>query len=269
MTFLQLSTEVLNIIIVFSDGIGNRTQSSIVQHLLGVWFACFAILLVTKRIVQNGPNFSTSFLLIGLTFSSIRDTVLFMLDHGITHNYISSTPTLLATIPIIDHTFQLLYVMSMSYAILYLCQVKENVLKWYCTIFIVPFILYYFVCNHWLTPTIHIENEPVFYYLGEKLYHWFGIGILVYTLYNIFKAKKIIGGSILAFVMFMLTSYGYALVDAYTKRAFTNVCIPLHNCFFLWSIPCIIYYIQTIPVHRQCLVYKCVNRENPDDKKYL
>ena len=256
--FNLISNEFMNIMITFSDGVTGHLHDSATGFMLAFWFFIFAIVMITRRIVHNGPCFTTSMLLVGSCFGVYRNGFMFLIDYGFTRGYFHRT-TILASVPIIDHTFQLLTLLSFCYIILYKSEVSERLIKYFYLIFAIPFIIYVILGRYWSAALTYYSaslDERICYCTGEEISHGISLALLIPTLIIAIKHRSKINATLLYYIVFTIAGQIYPLIDTITMKAYCDILIPFHNSYYLWAIPFIVYYVQLIPVHENCLVYQ-------------
>jgi hypothetical protein len=234
--------ELFNIMVSFSDGVASHTHDNAIRYLLTFWFFSASSVLLIKRIINNGPSFETSLFLIGSLFGIFRNGFMFILDYGY-YRGLFPYPQLMETTPLVDHTFQMLSLLGINYAILHLARVKKFLIQYYHFSFILPFIIYCVLA--WMKPTGFTETS---FNYGELMYHGILFTMSISVLLCLFVRKKSTSISLVCFILFMLTSQVYAIANGLTNYIYSDILTPYHNAYYLWSIPFIIYFIQTIPI---------------------
>jgi hypothetical protein len=242
---LQISTEIFNIMVSFSDGVSNHQHDNAIGALLALWFFLFATVLCVKRLINNGPTFNLTLILISCIFGICRNGFLFIIDYGYFRGFFPH-PGVYNSIPLIDHTFQLLGLLAMNYAIIYLSAPPRWCIKYYHFSFIVPFFLY--VLIQVLQRFGNLNLIEYSFFIGDIVYHGTMIFMTLSVLALILYRHKSVATSLLCYIMFILTSNAYTFSNSITKSVYSDILIPYHNAYYLWAIPFIIYYIQSIPI---------------------
>ena len=228
----------------FSDGIAGHTHDSPIRYLLAFWFYIFCTLMISRRMINNGPVFETALLLIGSIIGSVREGFMFILDYGYHRNLISPTVTL-DNVPLLDHTFQMLSLLSFYYAILYLARPPKQYIKYYHFSYVIPFIIY---CGVTFFNFNALKNNS--YYHAVNLSHLLMMFMSISVFIFVYKAKKYLPVAIMGFLVFTFASQVYGALNLLTDLKYNDIFMPYHNAYYLWSIPFIMYYIQSIPIRR-------------------
>lgn len=248
----NVCVEFYHIMSQFADGAGNPDDNA-VRFLLGAWFFVFILIMLSKRLIYNGFNASHAFLLVGCTFGLIRNASMFVLEYGFYrqffHNY-----QIYNSFPMLDHTLQMLTILSINLSIIYSCRIKSIFVKYYYIIFIIPFACYIYYAEKWLTFS-HDTNQPndIFdLFTGDKIYHYMYLLFLVSTFITVLYRRKFIHISMAAFLLFNIMDNIYKLISIHSGLLYRFACDPFSHSYYLWAIPFIIYYVQLIPTKEFC-----------------
>lgn len=239
-----LCNEVFNIMVSFSDGITGYDHDNAIRYLLAFWFFFFSSLMLGRRIINNGPNFPTSLFLIGCIFGLCRNGFMFILDYG-TYRGIFAFPSVLSDTLPIDHTFQMLSLLSMNYAILFLAKPPTTYIKYYHFSYVLPFIIYLIIA---VVGKDFFENSPGCFCYGDFIYHSIMLVMCVTASIPAYINRKLIPASLMGFLLFIITSQIYSLINVFTKMHYANILVPYQNAYLMWATPFILYYVQSIPL---------------------
>jgi len=233
-----IGREILSIMVSFSDGLSGNLHNNAIGFLLAMWFFTYALITLSKRIILNGPCCSSTLFLMGCCFGLCRNGYMFIMDYGFYRRYIDSEEVFLS-VPMMDYALQILTVLCICYAILFISKTRIWFIKYFYLFFLLPFIIYY---------TVEFLNlNSCVNFLDEKIYHFVLLLMTGITFAICIIKRNLISLSLACWVLFMLLGQIYALLDVYTKKIYTDILNPYHNSFYLWSVPFIMYYIQSIP----------------------
>lgn len=247
-----VSVEVFHIMSQFADGSGNPDDNA-VRFLLAAWFFAFALIILSKRLIHNGFNLSHAFLLVGCTFGLIRNSVMFMLEYGFYRDFFHNIQ-IYNTFPMLDHTFQMLTILSINLSIIYSCRLKPIFVKYYYIVYTIPFAMYIYYADKWAEFSKNSHNTGFTFGLfeGDRVYHYLFLFFIITTFMAVLYKWKMVHISMVGFLIFSIAENVYRLISLNSKLELRYICDPLSHSFYLWAIPFLIYYIQLIPTDEYC-----------------
>lgn len=219
----------------FSDGLSTySTDTSIcVRYSLSLWMFMLCVILLTKRIMEANITFESTLLLIGSTFGVANNFFMLIFDYGTRRNLIPYH-NLLAEVPILDNVFQILMLLSINYAILVISKCPKKYYSNYHFSYILPFILY-LVMLLFGTGKYGIHIDYMFMLVTTTL--------IISVLYFAIREYRNVKISLIGFLLFMLVSQLYGITNYLTGGEYSDILVPYHNAYELWSAQFILYYI--------------------------